>query len=64
MVDTDTDGVGNNADTDDDNDGMDDTWEVANGLDPLDDGSIIIDNGLIGDIGGDGINNLQEYLSD
>jgi hypothetical protein len=64
LVDTDTDGVGNNADTDDDNDGMDDTWEVANGLDPLDDGSIIIDNGLIGDIGGDGINNLQEYLSD
>jgi hypothetical protein len=64
LVDTDTDGVGNNADTDDDNDGMDDTWEVANGLDPLDDGSIIIDNGPIGDIGGDGINNLQEYLSD
>ncbi len=63
MVDTDTDGVGNNDDTDDDNDGMDDTWEVVNGLDPLDDGSINIDNGPIGDIGGDGINNLQEYLS-
>jgi hypothetical protein len=37
--------------------------KVANGLDPLDDGSITI-NGPTCDIGGDGINNLQEYLSD
>jgi hypothetical protein len=37
--------------------------KVANGLDPLDDGSITI-NCPTCDIGGDGINNLQEYLSD
>ncbi len=63
-LDTDTDGIGNNADTDDDNDSMDDTWELANGLDPLDDGSINIDNGPNGDIDGDGVYNLQEYLAD
>ncbi len=62
-IDTDIDGIGNNTDTDDDNDSMDDTWEIANGLDPLDDGSINIDNGPNGDIDGDGIFNLQEYLA-
>ncbi len=34
-LDTDGDGRGNNADTDDDNDGMPDTWELLYGLDPL-----------------------------
>jgi hypothetical protein len=48
---------------DDDNDSMDDTWEIANGLDPLDDGSVNIDNGPNGDIDSDGIYNLQEYLA-
>ncbi len=62
-LDTDLDGIGNNTDTDDDNDSMDDTWEVANGLDPLDDGSVNIDNGPNGDIDNDGIYNLQEYLA-
>lgn len=35
-VDTDGDGIGNNADIDDDNDGISDADEVANGLNPLD----------------------------
>ena len=34
-VDTDGDGIGNNADTDDDNDGLTDKVEKANGLNPL-----------------------------
>jgi hypothetical protein len=34
-VDTDHDGIGNNADTDDDNDGISDADEIAYGLDPL-----------------------------
>ncbi len=62
-LDTDLDGIGNNTDTDDDNDSMDDTWEIANGLDPLDDGSVNIDNGPNGDIDNDGTYNLQEYLA-
>ena len=53
-VDTDDDGIPNDQDTDDDNDGMPDTWEVANKLDPLKD-----DSG--GDPDGDGDNNLTEY---
>ena len=53
--DTDGDLIGDNADTDDDNDGMPDTWEASHqGLNPLaDDGS--------GDIDGDGVTNLDEY---
>jgi len=34
-VDTDGDGIGNHADTDDDNDGMEDETEIAQGSDPL-----------------------------
>lgn len=54
-VDTDLDGVGNNADLDDDNDGIPDTDELTNGLNPLDstDGSA--------DFDGDGLTNLEEY---
>ena len=56
-VDTDMDGTGNNADADDDNDGMPDTFEVANGLDSLvDDASL--------DTDGDGATNLQEFETD
>ena len=35
-LDTDSDGIGNNADTDDDNDGYSDVLEISVGLDPLD----------------------------
>lgn len=56
-IDSDADGVGNNEDTDDDNDDMPDAWEANYGLNPLvDDAS--------GDADNDGITNLQEYLSD
>ena len=53
-VDTDGDGTGNNADTDDDDDGMPDTFELANSLDPL-------RNDADGDADGDGATNLQEF---
>jgi hypothetical protein len=53
-LDTDKDGIGNNADLDDDNDGMRDSWEIANGLNPL-----VNDANLDND--GDGFTNLQEY---
>ena len=53
---TDTDGdlIGNNADLDDDGDGMPDSFEGVYGLDPLSD-----DAGWDND--GDGLTNLQEY---
>jgi hypothetical protein len=35
-LDSDNDGMGNNADTDDDNDNLPDTYETANNLNPLD----------------------------
>jgi len=52
--DTDNDGIGNNADTDDDGDGMPDGWEVQYGLNPLLDDSLA-------DKDGDRYTNLQEY---
>ncbi|NLD35914.1 MAG: hypothetical protein GX654_03510 [Desulfatiglans sp.] len=53
-IDTDSDGIMDCVDTDDDNDGMPDEWEEANGLDPLyDDASE--------DPDGDGFKNLLEY---
>ncbi|MGV8073292.1 MAG: hypothetical protein AB2L11_01830 [Syntrophobacteraceae bacterium] len=52
--DTDNDGTGNNADPDDDNDTMPDTWEEMYALDPLaDDASK--------DKDADGYSNLREY---
>ncbi|MDQ7047690.1 MAG: hypothetical protein Q9M39_08785, partial [Sulfurovum sp.] len=39
-IDTDNDGIGNNADTDDDNDGYSDAQEIAAGSDPLDPNSV------------------------
>jgi PKD repeat protein len=53
-LDTDGDGVGNNADTDDDNDGMPDVWELLYGLDPL-------ENDADDDPDGDEISNINEY---
>ncbi len=53
-LDTDGDGQGNNADMDDDNDGLPDEWELAYGLNPL-------INDAAGDPDGDGISNINEY---
>jgi Protein of unknown function (DUF1566)/Bacterial Ig domain len=53
-IDTDGDTIPNLIDTDDDNDGMPDEWEIANGLDPLVDDSS-------DDTDGDGKINLLEY---
>lgn len=52
--DVDGDGIGDNADLDDDNDGMPDSFEIEHGLDPLaDDGAA--------DKDGDGLSNLAEF---
>jgi hypothetical protein len=54
-LDTDEDGIGNNADLDDDNDSLPDAWEVSYGLDPF------VDDAE-GDPDDDGYTNLREYL--
>lgn len=53
-IDTDHDGTGNNADTDDDNDAMPDTWEIDHGLDPL-------AGNADQDSDGDGLTDFEEY---
>ena len=53
-LDSDRDGVGNNADDDDDNDGMPDAWETLYGLNPLKDDASE-------DPDGDNVSNLNEY---
>ena len=52
--DTDNDGLTNDVDPDDDNDGMPDIWELTYGFNPL-------VNDANGDLDGDGLTNLQEY---
>lgn len=54
-LDTDSDGIGNNEDSDDDNDGMLDNWEVHNTLNP-------IVNDADADPDMDGRSNLTEFL--
>ena len=54
-VDTDSDGIGNNADTDDDGDTMPDEFELANGLDALNAAD------ADADADGDGFTNLEEF---
>ena len=54
-LDFDKDGIGNNADLDDDNDGIPDAWETTYGFDPLDSTDATKD----GD--GDGVSNLDEF---
>ncbi len=54
-IDTDSDGVGNNSDTDDDNDGMPDNWEAVYNLNPL-------VNDAEEDSDEDGFTNLEEFI--
>ena len=56
-LDTDADGLGNNADGDDDNDGLQDAWELLYGLDPL-------TNDANEDPDGDGIVNIDEFANE
>lgn len=55
QFDTDRDLIGNKADPDDDNDGMPDDYEIANGFDPLSATSASGDEDL------DGFTNLEEF---
>lgn len=54
--DSDRDGIGDNADPDNDNDGMPDWWEIKYGLDPYDPSDADLDPD------GDGYTNLEEYM--
>ncbi len=45
---------------DKDDDGLPDSWEVAHGLDPADNGSLDPANGAWGDADGDGLANVEE----
>ena len=56
-ADNDADGIGDNQDLDDDNDGMSDIWETAYGLDPLTDDADL-------DADGDGMTNINEFHAD
>jgi CxxC motif-containing protein (DUF1111 family)/predicted lipoprotein with Yx(FWY)xxD motif len=62
-IDTDGDGIGNNADTDDDNDGVSDVVEIASGSDPLDANSVPEALTLIAfdDVDGDGVPSWLSY---
>jgi len=55
--DYDGDGIPDSIDSDDDNDGMPDYWEMAHGLNPKN------ASDAFGDADGDGMNNLQEYIA-
>lgn len=59
-VDTDGDGTPDNVDTDDDNDGISDVDELAEGSDPLDDTSW--PHYADGDLNADGLFNAADYL--
>ena len=55
--DTDKDGIGNNADLDDDGDDIPDAWEIQHNLNPLDPSDANADPDK------DGYSNLQEYIN-
>lgn len=48
-------------DIDNDNDGLPDDWETANGIDPTDDGTVDPNNGPDGDPDSDALSNLAEF---
>ena len=50
-----------NSSLDSDGDGLPDSWEIAYGLDPFDNGSVNPRNGASGDPDADGSSNLSEY---
>jgi len=54
-LDTDGDGVGNNADTDDDNDQVPDAYEISHGMNSLD------SSDASADLDGNGFTNLEEF---
>ncbi|MCH2170734.1 hypothetical protein MK489_08105 [Myxococcota bacterium] len=56
-VDSDGDGLGDNADVDDDGDGIFDAWEILYGFDPMDPEDSSLDSDF------DGSTNLQEFLA-
>jgi hypothetical protein len=60
QLDTDGDSAGDACDSDDDGDGMSDTYENTYGLDPLDATGT---NGASGDADSDGFTNLEEYTA-
>jgi hypothetical protein len=59
QYDSDGDLIGNNADPDDDNDGLPDAYELANGFDPL-----VASDTVEDDADGDGYSDFEEYLAD
>ena len=58
--DTDNDGIGDNADMDDDNDDLPDTFEILYGLNPK---SASGNDGKLGDMDGDGLTNYYELMN-
>ena len=56
-IDTDLDGIGNNADLDDDADGMSDAFELLHNFDPLNGDDALLDTDL------DGVTNVAEALA-
>jgi hypothetical protein len=57
-ADYDNDGTADSTDTDDDNDGIPDTYESANGMDPMDATDAYADDDA------DGLTNIQEYTDE
>lgn len=55
--------AGPNADSDSDEDGLPNLWEIGHNMDPNDDGGIEPDNGATGDPDGDGADNVNEYVA-